>query len=57
MDKRMYSLYEKIGPRKWVKISKIDLPKENAVRVFQNALLDGFFQGRKVELRPTPETK
>ncbi len=47
---RLYSLFEKVNG-KWVRQSGLALHKASAVRVFQNALLNGFFAGREVSLR------
>ncbi len=47
---RLYSLFEKVNG-KWERQSGLALHKSSAVRVFQNALLNGFFAGREVSLR------
>jgi len=55
METRLYSLFEKVNGR-WVRQSGLALRKSAAVRIFQNALLNGFFAGRHVALRPVPYT-
>ena len=47
--KRLYSLFEEQNGE-WVRISKLALPKESAVRTFQNALLAPY-------LYPTDDVK
>ena len=47
---KLYSLFEK-QDGKWVRQSGLTLRKDAAVRLFQNALLNGFFAGRTVALR------
>ncbi len=47
---RLYSLFEKIDGR-WVRQSTASYHKASAVRVFQSALLDGFFSSKTVALR------
>lgn len=47
--KRLYSLFEE-QDGKWIRISTLALPKESAVRVFQNALLAPY-------MYPTPDVK
>lgn len=49
--KRLYSLYEKRDGR-WIRLSEASYIKQTAIRVFQSDLLNGFFEGRRVELRP-----
>ena len=50
MNKRMYSLFENINGR-WVRLDQYAYVKTSAVRIYQSRLLDGFFAGRKIELR------
>ena len=52
-ETRLYSLFEK-QEGKWVRQSGLALRKSSAVRIFQNALLNGFFAGRQVSLRVVP---
>lgn len=57
MAERLYSLYRKItvpGKRRanYVRESQLAFPKQTAIRVFQNALLNGAMTGRIMELRP-----
>ena len=57
---RLYSLYRKVSeaPKRYERIPGAGAyPKANAIRIFQNQLLDGAFSGRPVELRPVPEDK
>jgi hypothetical protein len=55
MTRRLYGLFEKIDG-KWVRLHPtMGYTKETAVRVFQGALLDGFFSGRHIELRTLPK--
>jgi hypothetical protein len=51
MGRRLYSLFEKRGT-KWVRISTNALFKESAVRHWQGQLLSGYFEGKRLELRP-----
>lgn len=50
-QKRLYSLFEKTNG-KWVRVTDRAYTKQTAIRVFQDKLLEGFFAGRKTELRP-----
>ncbi len=50
-ESRQYSLFEKQGD-KWVRVSTLSMKRTQAVRFFQNALLNGFFAGIRRELRP-----
>jgi hypothetical protein len=55
MHKRLYSLYQ-VQRGKWIKVSDVNLTKERAVRVFQNALLGCTISGfPEVQLRPIRE--
>lgn len=54
MAARLYSLYYKIGIR-YYRVSRIALPKDKAVQVFQNQLLDGLCY--QACLRPTEENE
>jgi hypothetical protein len=49
---RLYALYEMVDG-KWVRRSRYAYRKSSAVRLFQSSLLEGFFSGKRVELRPT----
>lgn len=50
---RLYGLFEK-RDGKWVKLSPLNLPKQMAVSHWQTVLLNSFFAGKQVELRPVP---
>lgn len=47
---RKYSLYQKVEGR-WRRVSAYAARKSEAVRVFQNRLLEGACSGLKLELR------
>lgn len=51
---RNYSLFEKLEG-KWQRMTSIAMPKQAAVRFFQNQLLSGSMQGRNMALRPVPK--
>ena len=50
MNKRLYSLFECVDG-KWIRLDQYAYVKTSAVRIYQSRLLDGFFAGRKIELR------
>ena len=50
MNKRLYSLFERVDG-KWVRLNQCAYVKKSAIRIYQSRLLDGFFAGRKIELR------
>ena len=56
MKKRYYALFEKVNG-KWERLSAAAYYKETAVFIWQNALLEGFFNGKQRELRPVKEEK
>lgn len=52
--KRQYGFFRKVGKR-WVRgYDSLSAPKEQAVRLFQSALLTGDMKGEHVALRPLP---
>jgi len=53
----LYSLFEKIANRKYQQISNLAYPKQTAIRVFQNQLINGVFQGKHISLRPIKAVK
>jgi len=53
---RQYGLFE-MRDKKWVQVSELTFPKQQAIRVFQNRLLNGFMSGVKTELRVIPKKK
>jgi hypothetical protein len=56
MATRLYSLYRKVDG-KWKRISRGEYPKRQAVMIYQDYLINSFFRGDKVELRPIPKEK
>lgn len=50
MKSRLYSLFHKVGKRH-IRQTGLAYGKSAAVRIFQSALLDGFFAGKGASLR------
>ena len=57
MATRLYGLFEK-QDGKWVRLFPSHAyPKQTAVKLFQTALINGFFDGKVRELRPISEAQ
>jgi len=54
---KAYGLFERVANRKYQQISDKAYPKPIAIRVFQTQLLDGFFSGKHLSLRPIKNIK
>ena len=54
---KAYGLFEKIAVRKYQQIGDKAYPKPIAIRVFQTQLLNGFFSGKHLSLRPVKDIK